>query len=120
MARIILALSVTINLTLVCMGHDEDDHRTEIHLTFLGEPDHDHSLVEVERTAADAGSERISHGALTQTQTPACTMVTLSDNSLPEGHAVSTLGAAMAALLAAMQPISRFLRPAAWVDMGSQ
>ena len=41
MWRIALTLLVALNLTFICWGHDELDHHTEIHLTFLGEPEHE-------------------------------------------------------------------------------
>ncbi len=103
--RIVLAVLVALNLMLVCWGHDQDGHHTDIHLTFLGEPPkHDaDSLVIAERAAPGSAvksgasqqttrDSNATYRALNAAQT--CATVLLSANSLPDGHTVSSLGIA--------------------------
>src|SRR5207237_3510194 len=104
MARFLLALLVVINLTLVCWGHDEDGHHTGVHLTFLGEPEHDEDTSAIaEHPIADgemrhASPDQPSHSKLVLAST--CATIAFSENSLPDGHAVSTLGLALVPIVA--------------------
>lgn len=107
MARIVLVLLVTLNLTLVCMGHEQADHHTDIHLSFLGEPEHEQASLDSKHSADHAGNapHENADNATNRKQTSlsltaTCITVAISGNTLPEIDSLSRLGVATIGLLA--------------------
>src|SRR5207302_1054815 len=83
---------------------------TAVHLSFLGEPEHDDDMAVAERSTTGSPTS----GAARE-QTPVrsvaqdvqaiarnCPTISFSENSLPDGHTISALGGALMALMAAL------------------